>query len=51
MLIQRPPGEELLVAGEFSTYLAHPEEPEQDEETVAALVVVGLEDMLTHFLL
>ena len=49
-IVQSPCGEELLVAGNFNSYLEEPEGNAQDEEISMALVAAGLEDICSHFL-
>ena len=47
---QQPHEEDLLVAGDFNTYLALTEGHAWYEEIAEALATAGLEDISTHFL-
>ena len=46
-----PRGSELLLAGDLNSKLDHPEGDYREEEIAVALIAVGFEDMLYHFLL
>ena len=49
-LKERPKGSKMLVAGDSNANLYQPEGDWREEDIVAALTAVGLEDMLYHFL-